>query len=171
MSNRLIAITPSIYSGLSASYHQAAQANKKAWLNDCFVFFAQLQADMGVADGLSMPLRDMPDGLSEGVDDDGGFAVAEALDGEVVGLVGVVGGVPKADDDAVVGKVRADTLADGAGLGEGEGRQGGDEDDGVGFVGEGVEDLAGDGGAGRWRVWWEARSMSWTSMWVVSSSA
>ncbi len=62
---------------------------------------------------------------------------------------GVFGGVPKADDDAVVGKVRADALADGAGLREGEGRQGGDEDDGVGLVGERVENLAGDGGGGK----------------------
>ena len=60
----------------------------------------------------------------------------------------VFGWVPEADDDAVEGKVGADALADGAGLGEGEGRQRGDEDDGVGLVGEGVEDLVGDGGGG-----------------------
>ena len=46
------------------------------------------------------------------------------------------------------GEVGADALADGARLREGEGWQRGDEDDGVGFVGEGVEDLAGDGGGG-----------------------
>ena len=44
------------------------------------------------------------------------------------------------------GRCDANALTDGAGLREGEGRQGGDEDDGVGFVGERVEDLAGDGG-------------------------
>ena len=43
---------------------------------------------------------------------------------EVGGLVGVFDRVPEADDDAVVWKVDADALTDGAGLGEGEGRQG-----------------------------------------------
>ena len=95
-----------------------------------------------------MPLGDLLEGLGESVDDDGGFAAAEALDGVFGGLVGIFGGVPETDDDAVVGKVRADALADGAGLREGEGRQGRDEDDGVGFFGERVEDLAGDGGGG-----------------------
>jgi len=52
-----------------------------------------------------MPVCDLPDRLGQGVDNDGGSAVAEALDGEVVGLVGVFGGVPKADDDAIVWKV------------------------------------------------------------------
>ena len=33
-----------------------------------------------VADGLLMPVCDLPDRLGQGVDDDGGFAVAEALD-------------------------------------------------------------------------------------------
>ena len=73
---------------------------------------------------LLMPVCDLPDRLGQGVDNDGGSAVAEALDGEVVGLVGVFGGVPKADDDAIVWKVRPDTLTDGAGLGEGKRRQG-----------------------------------------------
>jgi hypothetical protein len=48
---------------------------------------------------------DLPDGLREGVDDDGGPAVAEALDGEVVVVLGIFSGVPKPNDDAVVGKV------------------------------------------------------------------
>ena len=82
------------------------------------------------------PEGDLAEGLSESVDDDGGLAVAEALDGEIGSLFGVVGGVPQADDDAIVGQMQADALADGARLREGEGRKGGDEDDGVGFVGE-----------------------------------
>ena len=65
---------------------------------------------------LVVPVGDLLKGLGEGVDDDVGFAAAEALDGLFGGLVGVVGGVPEADDDAVVGKVRADALADGSGL-------------------------------------------------------
>ena len=52
-----------------------------------------------------MPVRDLPDRLGQGVDNDGGSAVAKALDGEVVGLVRVFGGVPKSDDDAIVWKV------------------------------------------------------------------
>jgi len=83
-----------------------------------------------------MPLRDLLEGLSESVDDYCGFAAAEALDGLLGGLVGIVGGVPEANDDAVVGQVCANALADGAGLREGEGRQGRDEDDGVGLFGE-----------------------------------
>ena len=70
------------------------------------------------------PKCDLPEGLSESVNNDGGFAAAEALDAKVVGLIGVFGGVPEADDDAVLGKVGADALADGSGLGEGEGWQG-----------------------------------------------
>jgi hypothetical protein len=103
----------------------------------------------GISGGLLTPDGDLPEGLSESADDDGGFAVAEALDGEVGSLVGVVGGVPEADHDAIVGQVQADALADGAGLGEGEGGQGRDEDHGVGFVGERFENLSGDGAAGK----------------------
>ncbi len=98
--------------------------------------------------GLLGPVEDLAQGLGQGVDDYCGFACSEALDGEFGGLVGVFAGVPKADDDAVVGEVVADALADGSGLGEGEGRKSVDEDDGVGFAGEGVEYLAGDGGGG-----------------------
>ena len=87
------------------------------------------------------PLSDLLKCLSESGDDESWSAVAEALDGEVGGLVGIFGGVPQADDDAVVGQVQADALADGAGLGEGEGRESRDEDNGVGFVGERFEDL------------------------------
>jgi hypothetical protein len=109
-------------------------------------FFFALHAYGGASGGLLAPESDLPEGLGESVDDDGGLAVAEALDGEVGGLFGVVGGVPQADDDAIVGQMQADALADGAGLGEGKGGEGRDEDDGVGFVGERVENLAGDGG-------------------------
>ena len=52
-----------------------------------------------------MPVCGLSDRLGEGVDNDGGSTVAEALDGEVVGLVRVFGGVPKADGDAIVWKV------------------------------------------------------------------
>ena len=45
----------------------------------------------GISGRLVAPDSDLPEGLSESADDDGGFAVAEALDGEVGGLVGVVG--------------------------------------------------------------------------------
>jgi hypothetical protein len=58
-----------------------------------------------MAGGLLMPVCGLSDRLGEGVDNDGGSTVAEALDGEVVGLVRVFGGVPKADDDAIVWKV------------------------------------------------------------------
>ena len=95
-----------------------------------------------------MPLSDLLKGLVQGVDDNIGFAAAEALDGLLSGLVEVVCGVPEADDDAVIGKVCADALADGAGLREGKGRERRDEDDGGGLGGEGVEDLAGDRGGG-----------------------
>ena len=54
----------------------------------------RLHADGGAPGGLLAPEGDLPDGLGESVDDDGGFSVAEALDGEVRGLVGVFGGVP-----------------------------------------------------------------------------
>jgi hypothetical protein len=92
---------------------------------DCPVFFFRaLHLRTGMAGGLLMPVCDLPDRLGQGVDNDGGSAVAKALDGEVVGLVRVFGGVPKSDDDAIVWKVRPDTLTDGAGLREGEGRQG-----------------------------------------------
>jgi hypothetical protein len=91
---------------------------------------------------------DLLQGLGQGADNDVGFAAAEAFDGELGGLVGVFGWVPEADDDAVVGEMRADALTDGSGLGEGEGGQGRDEDDGVGFGGEGLEDIGGDGGGG-----------------------
>ena len=97
---------------------------------------------------LEMPVRDLLECLGEGGDDDVGFAAAEAFDELFGGLVGIVGGVPEADDDAVVRQMRTDALADGAGLGEGEGREGRDEDDGGGLGGEGVEDLACDGGGG-----------------------
>ena len=62
------------------------------------------------------PVCDLLECLGEGVDDDGGFAVAEALDEEFRGLVGIFGWAPEADDNAVVGQVGADALADGAGL-------------------------------------------------------
>lgn len=78
---------------------------------------------------------DLLEGLREGVDDDVGFAAAKALDGEV-GLVGFFGGVPEANDDAVVGQVCPNALTDGAGLREGERGKCGDEDDGAGFGGE-----------------------------------
>jgi hypothetical protein len=65
---------------------------------------------------LVVPVGYLLKGLSEGVDDDVWFAAAEAFDGLFGGLVGVVGGVPEADEDAVVGKMRADALADGPGL-------------------------------------------------------
>ena len=58
-------------------------------------------------------------------------------------------GVPETDDDAIVGKVGADALADGPGLGESKRGQRGDEDDSVGLVGERVEDFAGDRSVGR----------------------
>ena len=93
-------------------------------------------------------MGDLLESLGEGVDDDVGFPAAKALDGEL-GLVGVFSGVPEANDDAVVGQVRPNALTDGAGLGEGEGGKSGDEDDGAGFGGERVEDLAGDGGSGK----------------------
>lgn len=95
-----------------------------------------LHAYGGASRGLLAPECDLPEGLSESVYDDGGLAVAEALDGEVGGLFGVVGGVPQADHDAIVGQVQADALADGARLREGEGGESRDEDDGVGLVGE-----------------------------------
>src|SRR5277367_3461315 len=73
---------------------------------DCPVFvFRALHLHTGMAGGLLMPVCDLPNRLAQGVDNDGGSAVAEALDGEVVGLIGVFGGVPKADDDAIVWKV------------------------------------------------------------------
>ena len=103
-----------------------------------------LHANGGIGSGLG-PAGDLYEGLGEGVDDDVGFSAAEAFDGEFGGF-GIFGGIPEADDDAVVGHVGADALAEGSGLREGEGRQGGDEDDGAGFGGERVEDLAGDGG-------------------------
>ena len=75
-------------------------------MKDCPVFFfVRYMRIGGISGGLLVPVCDLPDGLGEGVDDDGGSAAAEALDGEVGGLVGVFGGVPEADDDAVVGKV------------------------------------------------------------------
>ena len=69
-----------------------------------------LQAGCGT--GLLPPLFDLLEGLGQGADDYGGTALAEALDG----LVEVVGGVPEADADTVFGQVRADALADSAGL-------------------------------------------------------
>jgi hypothetical protein len=84
------------------------------------LFLCGLAVHGGEAGGLG-PIGDLPDGLGEGDNDDVGSAVAEALDGEFGGLVGVFGRVPKADDDAVVGQMGADALADGAGLREGEG--------------------------------------------------
>lgn len=106
-----------------------------------------LHAHVGIAGGLG-PVGDLLEGLGQGVDDDGGFAAAEAFNGEFGGLVGVFGWVPETDDDAVVGEMGADALTDGSGLGEGERRQGRDKDDSVGFGGEGVEDVGGDGGGG-----------------------
>ena len=103
--------------------------------------FVGYGADGRISGGLHMPVIDLLEGLGEGVDDQSGSSIAEALDGEVGGLLRIVGSVPETDDDAVVGQVQADALADGAGLGEGEGREGRDEDDGVGFVGERFEDL------------------------------
>lgn len=91
-----------------------------------------------------MPVIDLFEGLGEGVDDDGRSTVTEALDGEIGGLLGIVGCVPQTDDDAVVRKMRANALTDGPGLGEGEGGQGRDENDSIGLIGQGVEDFAGD---------------------------
>lgn len=99
----------------------------------------------GQAGGLG-PQSDLAQSLSHGVDDDGGFASAEAFDGQLGSLVGVFGRAPETYDDAIFRQVRADSLTDGARLREGEGWQRRDEDDGVGFVGERFEDLAGDGG-------------------------
>lgn len=107
-------------------------------------FFLCALAAHGRVAGRLGPVGDLLEGLGEGVDDDVGLAVAEAFDGQLGSLFGIFGSVPQANDDAVVGKVRTNALTDGAGLREGEGRQGGDEDDGIGLVGEGVEDLAGD---------------------------
>ena len=74
-------------------------------MKDCSASWT-LHAHRGDAGGgRLMPMCDLPDSLSQGVDDDGGSAVAEAFDGEVVGLLGTFNGVPEADDDAVVGKV------------------------------------------------------------------
>ena len=44
-------------------------------------FFCALHAHGGIAGGLLVPVGYLADGLGEGVDDDVGFAVAEALDG------------------------------------------------------------------------------------------
>ena len=55
----------------------------------------------GVAGRLG-PEGDLLKGLGEGVHDGVGLAVAEALDGQLGGLFGVFGGVPQANDDAVV---------------------------------------------------------------------
>ena len=57
-------------------------------------FLFALHAYGGASGGLLAPEGDLPEGLGESVDDDGGFAVAEALDGEVGSLLGIVGGVP-----------------------------------------------------------------------------
>jgi hypothetical protein len=105
------------------------------------VWVVSLEAEV-LAGLLLVPLRDLLKSLTESVDDDVWFAVAESLDDLLWVLLGIVGGVPKANDDAIVGQVRADALADGACLREGEGWQGRDEDDGVGFCGQRVEDLA-----------------------------
>ena len=78
--------------------------------------FLALDAYAGIAGGLLLPVADLLEGLGEGVDDDIGLAVAETLDGEVRSLLRIVRDVPESDDDAVVGKVRADAMADGAGL-------------------------------------------------------
>ena len=58
--------------------------------------------------GLFVPVGYLGEGLGQGVYHYCGAAFAEALDD----LVGVVGVVPEAYDDAVLGQVRADTLAD-----------------------------------------------------------
>ena len=79
---------------------------------------------MGVGGGLLMPACYLSNCFGQSIDDDGGLASAEAFYAELVGLVGVFCWVPEADDDAVAGKVGADALADGSGLGEGEGGQG-----------------------------------------------
>jgi hypothetical protein len=77
---------------------------------------------------LLLPLGDLLEGLGEGVDDYVGVAGTEALDGVLGGLVGglggIVDGVPEADADAIGREVGADALTDGAGLREGEGREG-----------------------------------------------
>ena len=57
-------------------------------------FYFDLHPDGGASGGLLAPEGDLPDGLGESVDDDGGFADAEALDGEVGGLVWIFGCVP-----------------------------------------------------------------------------
>jgi hypothetical protein len=111
------------------------------------IFTRALHAHVGIAGGLR-PVGDLLQGLGQGAHDDVGFAAAEAFDGELGGLVGVFSWVPEADDDAVVGEMRADALTDRSGLGEGEGGKSRDEDDGVGFSGERLEDVGGDGGCG-----------------------
>ena len=67
--------------------------------------FAALHAQGRVACCLLVPVCDLPNGLGQSVDYGRRTAAAEALDGEIVRLVGVFGGVPNADDDAVVRKV------------------------------------------------------------------
>ena len=48
----------------------------------------------GIAGGFLVPLRDLPDSLGHRVDNCRGSAVAEALDGVIVGAVVVFRGVP-----------------------------------------------------------------------------
>lgn len=78
--------------------------------------FSGSHAHVGIAGGLLLPMGDLLESLGERVDDDIGPAVAETLDSEVRGLLRIVRDVPESDDDAVIGKVRADAMADGAGL-------------------------------------------------------
>ena len=99
---------------------------------------------MSVTGHSFLPLGYLLEGLGEGAEDNIGAAIAEAFDG----LVGVIGSIPEADADAVGGQVCADPLTDGTSVREGKGRQGGDEDHGVGLFGKGVEKLVGQGFGG-----------------------
>ena len=73
----------------------------------------------GISGRLLGPESDLLKGLGQCVNDDGGFSGAETLDGKVRHLVGVIGCVPEADDDAVMGQMYPNALTDRASLREG----------------------------------------------------
>ena len=76
-------------------FPRGRQTRQKRLGKDCPVFvFRALHLHTGMAGGLLMPVCDLPDRLGQGVDNDGGSAVAEALDGVIVGAVVVFRGVP-----------------------------------------------------------------------------